>query len=62
MKFNPEDGGSMASETFISNHQSTLRNSPENQDFSSSYQLRFLLQTARHLSIFIVKCLVYEVP
>jgi hypothetical protein len=30
--FNPEDGGSIASETLVSNHQTTGRN-PENRDF-----------------------------
>jgi hypothetical protein len=32
-KFNPEDGGSAASETLISNHQSTRRKNLENQEF-----------------------------
>jgi hypothetical protein len=31
--FKPEDGGSKASETLVSNHQTTLHNNPENHDF-----------------------------
>jgi len=33
MNFNPEDGGSMASETLVYNHQTTQHNNPENHDF-----------------------------
>jgi hypothetical protein len=31
--FKPEDGGSTASKMLVSNHQTTLCNNPENQDF-----------------------------
>jgi hypothetical protein len=34
-KFNPEDEDSTASETLVSNHQTTQRNNPENHDFYS---------------------------
>jgi hypothetical protein len=36
MNINPEDGGSTASETLVSNHLTTRRNNPENKEFSSS--------------------------
>jgi hypothetical protein len=35
MNHNPEDGGSTAFETLVTNHHITRRNNPENHDFSS---------------------------
>jgi len=37
-KFNPEVGGSTAFETSISNHQTTWRNNPENDLYSSAVE------------------------
>jgi len=60
---NPEDGSNTASETLVSNHQTTRCNSPENHDFyfsvvkASNYEsCLLLLQNNRYHSTHICRC------